>query len=31
MMLLEVAELNTYYGLSHVLQGISLNVAKAGW
>jgi len=25
-MLLEVHELNTYYGMSHVLQGISLNV-----
>ncbi len=27
-MLLEVNELNTYYGASHVLQGISLNVAE---
>ena len=27
-MLLEVADLNTYYGASHVLQGISLNVAE---
>ena len=25
-MLLEVQDLNTYYGMSHVLQGISLNV-----
>jgi branched-chain amino acid transport system ATP-binding protein len=27
-MLLEVKDLNTYYGASHVLQGISLNVEK---
>jgi branched-chain amino acid transport system ATP-binding protein len=27
-MLLEVHDLNTYYGTSHVLQGISLNVAR---
>ncbi|TSA44871.1 MAG: ABC transporter ATP-binding protein [Deltaproteobacteria bacterium] len=27
-MLLEVKDLNTYYGASHVLQGISLNVAE---
>ncbi len=27
-MLLEVHDLNTYYGTSHVLQGISLNVAQ---
>ncbi len=27
-MLLEVKDLNTFYGASHVLQGISLNVAK---
>ena len=27
-MLLEVKDLNTYYGASHVLQGISLNVDK---
>ncbi len=27
-MLLEVEDLNTYYGASHVLQGISLNVAE---
>lgn len=27
-MLLEVRDLNTYYGTSHVLQGISLNVAQ---
>jgi branched-chain amino acid transport system ATP-binding protein len=27
-MLLEVKDLNTYYGTSHVLQGISLNVAQ---
>jgi branched-chain amino acid transport system ATP-binding protein len=27
-MLLEVKDLNTFYGESHVLQGISLNVAK---
>jgi branched-chain amino acid transport system ATP-binding protein len=27
-MLLEVLDLNTYYGTSHVLQGISLNVQK---
>jgi len=29
-MLLEVEDLNTYYGASHVLQGISLNVAEGG-
>jgi branched-chain amino acid transport system ATP-binding protein len=28
MMLLEVDDLNTYYGFSHVLQGISLNIAQ---
>ena len=28
MMLLEVRDLNTYYGTSHVLQGISLNVEQ---
>lgn len=28
MMLLEVKDLNTFYGESHVLQGLSLNVAK---
>lgn len=28
-MLLEVNDLNTYYGASHVLQGISLNVGEA--
>ena len=27
-MLLEVKDLNTYYGTSHVLQGISLTVAE---
>src|SRR4030043_1147494 len=27
-MLLEVRDLNTYYGMSHVLQGISLTVAQ---
>ena len=27
-MLLEVSDLNTYYGMSHVLQGISLTVAQ---
>jgi branched-chain amino acid transport system ATP-binding protein len=27
-MLLEIRDLNTYYGTSHVLQGISLNVAQ---
>ena len=27
-MLLEVHDLNTFYGASHVLQGISLNVAE---
>ncbi|MGZ3568645.1 MAG: ATP-binding cassette domain-containing protein, partial [Thermodesulfobacteriota bacterium] len=27
-MLLEVRDLNTYYGTSHVLQGISLSVAQ---
>ena len=27
-MLLEVKDLNTFYGESHVLQGLSLNVAK---
>jgi branched-chain amino acid transport system ATP-binding protein len=27
-MLLEVHDLNTYYGMSHVLQGISLNVSQ---
>ena len=27
-MLLEVHDLNTFYGSSHVLQGISLNVAE---
>lgn len=27
-MLLEVKDLNTFYGASHVLQGVSLNVAK---
>ncbi|MBI3370920.1 MAG: ABC transporter ATP-binding protein [Betaproteobacteria bacterium] len=27
-MLLEIRDLNTYYGASHVLQGISLNVAR---
>ncbi len=27
-MLLEVKELNTFYGISHVLQGISLNIAQ---
>jgi branched-chain amino acid transport system ATP-binding protein len=29
-MLLEVRDLNTYYGMSHVLQGISLSVAQGG-
>jgi branched-chain amino acid transport system ATP-binding protein len=28
MILLEVNDLNTFYGLSHVLQGISLNIAE---
>ena len=28
-MLLEVKDLNTYYGSSHVLQGISLNIAQS--
>ena len=27
-MLLEVKDLNTFYGISHVLQGVSLNIAE---